>query len=389
MKPRLEKRSADIRPGLVNLALAVLTPLLVFGTCEGLARFYVGQSVGWDRQAYELRQRQLSGQVGFLYRRPDVHQIIHPLGCKKSRWSNLTPTRVPGDKPQYRILVLGGSGVAGSEEKVGGDFPDVVEQMLAHYNPDFRFVVVNGGVWSGNSAMERMQLYHLRHYGWDLVIIYSGWNDLYAYSMKREKYLNDLSRTQRRLGHIGRFWFGLRERSMAVALLAHAVARAPIQLGAPVDRFDARVPLDPAHQQEFLDGVTRQTEPTLRLAQDMGVPLLFLLQSSATYTRQFRPLTDMEEKILQAFLGSHKAYWTDVMHYFYPALDARLRTLCGQYGARYINFNTLSHPYHVLYYDDLHYAMAGMQKAGILVAEIVQTEYLHRSTAEWIHFPPP
>ena len=358
---------------------------------EAAACFYLASKAHWNDAVYQIRRLQTSGQVGYFYKAPDQHQIFDALGFKRSRWSVLTP-RQDSHKKTFRVLILGGSAVAGSERVVGGDWPDIVESLLIQHNPDLQITVVNGGVWGGISATERRQLFNVRHYDFDLLVLYTGYNDLYYDAFHHHQYLHDLALTQRSLSPLGKAWYFMREHSVALSLVAEAyqvrrihraLAKAPLQA--------LEVP-DPLHwsdatREQLLTAVDQQVSDTLQMAQDRQLPVYLLFQANATYTRKFRALSRDEETMLATALGAQQNYWTQTVTWVYPALEERMRHIAARFpNVTYLDFNQVSHHYQSMFYDDVHFGSGGMKIVGSKIATGIQIGYLKRGLNGWTDY---
>ncbi len=388
MKPPPKNQTQSWKLNLLVSAFSLLLVASVIGGSEWLLRRRLWQKVGQDREAYEVVRRQQSGQVGYFFGQPDQHHVFHPLGFKKSRWSQFRAQRPPG-QASFRALVLGGSAVAGSEYILGWDFVAVAERMLQVQNPDLDVVLVNGGIWGGTSGFERLQSFHLRHYGFDAVVIYSGYNDLYGYAMDRAKYLQDLAYFDQRLGFRGRLGFYLKENSLAYEWLTQhmPVLKKTYPLG--VTAKASRRPLDfsEASRQELNGLVMRQLRHTLEVTQAQNLPVYFMFQSSYSALVLQHPLSELEQQLMRDHLGDQLDYWLKVMAFYAPALEQATRDLCSQFPhVRYVNSADFAKAYPVLFYDDVHFDGKGMLIFGNQLAQDLQKYVLQRSVENWKNF---
>ena len=372
----------------VGILITACIPVIFFGLIEVGSRLILLAACDGNPDTYDLGRIQISGQTGYFYDKPDQHQIFTEYGFKKSRFTHFHVER--WHDHEYRTLVLGGSAVAGSEVNVGGDWSTFTEQLLRQHNADLDISLVNGGIWGGTSAFERMQTFNTRHYGFDLLVIYSGWNDLYSYSMKQSRYLKDMAQTRRRLSELGKFWFELRAHSVALGWIASLYDQQhPLNMGTGADRFDQKIPCTPENRQRFIKEYLGQLQDTLAMAHQQKIPVIFILQSSATYTRQYRPLSPIEESQIDTYISPYKDYWSQLMSYYYPALGQAIKTECQKYPTvKFYDFAEFSHHYQRLYYDDVHYSTPGMYVIGWKVAALIQETIFHRSSKDWVEITP-
>ena len=88
-------------------------------------------------------------------------------------------------KNEYRILVLGGSGAAGTADC---NWPDIMAEELNRKGLPKTVRVVNGGIGGHTSSEEKAWLYRWMKLSPDLIIIYDGWNDMYYSHYLPEEY---------------------------------------------------------------------------------------------------------------------------------------------------------------------------------------------------------
>ena len=81
----------------------------------------------------------------------------------------------------YRIIMVGGSTMAGAETTTDTTIPSIMQKMFDAEKLDRKVEVINAGIGGGNSSSEgRMIDNKLLYYQPDLIIIMDGWNDLSA-----------------------------------------------------------------------------------------------------------------------------------------------------------------------------------------------------------------
>ncbi len=88
-------------------------------------------------------------------------------------------------RDEYRILVLGGSGAAGTREC---SWPDEMGKELNKKDLPGRVRVLNGGIGGHTSSGEKKFMTRWMKLKPDLVIVYDGWNDMYYSRYLPEEY---------------------------------------------------------------------------------------------------------------------------------------------------------------------------------------------------------
>ncbi len=365
-----------------NLLVALLAPLVFFVGLEIAARACVWIWAGFSKDAYQTLHLQLSGQTGYFYHREDKYQIFHPLGFKKGH-TDFTFKR-PDNPKHYRILVLGGSATAGSEHHLYS-WPYIMEFMLRTQNPDLDIVVVNGGIWAGLAANERQQVFNLRNYHWDLIVNYSGWNDLYSYNLVNERVLINVRRANQHCGRFGQLWFRLKAHSMALSLLAHAYVKnyQNVDTKKPVVQLEP-LPLTDANREKLFQMMGSQLEDIFHMTQERHVPVLHIFQGSLGYMRSFRPLT-AQERLYQ--LNSARMFdesWNKAVDFYYPQTEKFVRALCSKYPhVTYMNYLERAYYRDDLFEDDCHFQVSGLVIAAQIIGQFVQTQYFKRPINDW------
>ena len=81
----------------------------------------------------------------------------------------------------YRIIMVGGSTMAGAETTMDTRIPAIMQKMFDAEKLDRKVEVINAGIGGGNSLSEGLMIDNkLLNYQPDLIIIMDGWNDLSA-----------------------------------------------------------------------------------------------------------------------------------------------------------------------------------------------------------------
>jgi len=81
----------------------------------------------------------------------------------------------------YRIIMVGGSTMAGAETTTDTTIPSIMQKMFEAEKLDRKVEVINAGIGGGNSSSEGVMIDNkLLNYQPDLIIIMDGWNDLSA-----------------------------------------------------------------------------------------------------------------------------------------------------------------------------------------------------------------
>ena len=81
----------------------------------------------------------------------------------------------------YRIIMVGGSTMAGVETTMDTRIPSIMQKMFDAENLDRKVEVINAGIGGGNSVSEGLMIGNkILNYEPDLIIIMDGWNDLSA-----------------------------------------------------------------------------------------------------------------------------------------------------------------------------------------------------------------
>ncbi len=393
-KSRPSKTSQSLAPlqhqrVLFNVLLAVFVPALFFSLCELGARGWLWWLAGRNPETYRMRHYQLAGEVGYFYAREKPSYLFHELGFKNSDYSKFTLRRAHGQKKQFRILMLGGSAVAGGEKTLHS-WPYVMEFILRRENPDLDIMVVNGGIWAGISANERLQVFNLRNYDWDLIVNYSGYNDMHHFLMVHEEYLLNLRRTNQHLSALGRFWHHLKEHSVALSALSHVYVKNYHRMYT-LEKYDfvRNVLPTPEKRQQFLDGLGIQLEDIFNMTAAQDVPVLHIFQGSYTYLRQFRPLLKTEWLYRRHNIAEPGGYWDQRCDDYLPAMESYVQGLCDRYPqVTYVNFIKQVKDETHLYEDDVHFTSKGTIIIAEMVAKIIQTKYLKRSYEHWARYVP-
>jgi len=108
-----------------------------------------------------------------------VSEVDGAQFLRSGQSSHFRPFAVPGADRAYRIAVLGGSAAHGYGVLEPGAFPHRVEQLLQTALPDREVQVLNLGTVAWSSQQLAWASQYLWDYSdWDLVIIYSGNNEL-------------------------------------------------------------------------------------------------------------------------------------------------------------------------------------------------------------------
>ena len=79
----------------------------------------------------------------------------------------------------YRIIMVGGSTMAGAETTTDTTIPSIMQKMFDAEKLDRKVEVINAGIGGGNSLSEGVMIDNkLLNYQPDLIIIMDGWNDI-------------------------------------------------------------------------------------------------------------------------------------------------------------------------------------------------------------------
>ena len=361
---------------------ALIILLLALLGAEGWCRWQLARASGFDREKTREQQFFLSGQTGQYAN--DSNPLIHRLGYKRIKGPDFNLVR-GADGHEYRIMVLGGSAVMGFDNQIGYDWPSCLYTVLQRYDSDWQFRVLNAGVSGGLSFHENMQMHALRNYDVDLVIVYTGYNDLYYYFMEPDHFWRSQHLCQKRLGWINRTSDILAQHSLLYATLRYKI----MQLKPPVVTQDqSRAPepmqlLDDTHLKYFANHLQRQTTALLTQCRAMHVPVLYIVQPSLTDIERLRPLTNFEKAQRNRLVKNRGADWQRVTALGMPVLVDCIRSVCQAYDVPFVYFRSVVAPYSDLFYDDVHCHGIGMTVVGFEVAKLVQQKFLQRSTEGW------
>jgi hypothetical protein len=163
---------------IIFAIIAIFGPLLLI---EGATRLFLGSAIE-RRMTFEQRVRDAGGKI---FRRVERDgRAVYTSDFVPSRYyladTSDRVTFVAADKAprSYRVLVLGGSDVAGSPFGPWASFARFLEDGLASVaRPGTHVEVLNMGVSNGSSGTARLILDRSRFLEPDLVILYAGHNE--------------------------------------------------------------------------------------------------------------------------------------------------------------------------------------------------------------------
>jgi hypothetical protein len=195
-----------LRP-VIKLAVFCLIPLLLLlAVLEFGLRGYYYLKLGGYR--YRIDRLVDLKSAGPYY--SENSSIANDLGF--SGKGEFDPRKSSGE---YRILVLGGSGAAGTREC---NWPDIMSEELNNRGTGRAIRVINGGIGGHTSSEEKAWLTRWVKLAPDLIIIYDGWNDMYYSHYLPEEYREqfDISNTYYYPGLAEKIEAFLAERSILV-----------------------------------------------------------------------------------------------------------------------------------------------------------------------------
>ena len=373
---------------LKTLAVTSGLALLVLLLLEGSARLYLWQRVDGSAEKFCEQYFMWSDQVGYYADPVNQNPLLHPLGYKIIEGPEISLVRDSLIK-QFRILTLGGSAVMGVDTDQRNNWPWVLQMYLLQYNHDFQTVVVNGGVSGGLSFQENAQAWALRNWDFDLVIISSGYNDLYYYFMDHDHYVDSQQAVVRRFSTINLWSEKLAAQSVAFASLRHW--RLTHRKMPPVSEVHRQVltrALSPADVETFLKILTVQVRETLHRYQKQNVPVIYIAQPFLTDIMRDRPLTAYEKGIYNHYMndkGYDQKRWQQITATVFPKMVDVYREECRREGVAFIYMEPLMRNYNGIFRDDVHLHGGGINIMGEQVARIVQQQSLHRPAHGWMH----
>lgn len=367
--------------------LVLFISLLVLVGGELCFRLLLHYKLNFDPEAFRLQHFIWSGQVG--YYAGDANPMFHRLGYRIGDGAPFNLIR-SGDN-EFRILVLGGSSVIGLDEGKGSDWPSLMGLILAAYNRDKKICVLNAGVSGGMSWHERLQAYKFRNYDFDLVIVYTGYNDLYSYFMEpnyaqaSEKLFLQKTSVLARLSddvadhclsfawcryHVGEF----RKRHAIYNSIQSQVLSTKL---ADADRL--------AQFGRYMDG---QVSGLLHeLSRERPRPqVLYMLQPFLSDIGHDRPLTTYETEKRDAYVKQLGPQWDQIVRKGMPVLRDSVRRQCASTDVPLVDFKYQLATYIDLFVDDVHMHKNDMLIVGREVAAVVQQKIFNRSVLNWVRY---
>ncbi len=279
-----------------------------------------------------------------------------------------SPRKPPGT---FRILVVGASAVA--------DWPQQVERLLA---PEVQvpLEVINGGIPGSISISQAVSVDRWIALDPDLVVVYTGFNDVYYAHYLPEIYACRESKTYRRwLTPLGRFQRWLTRHSRTACLIRclrkghrlpdlgggvpaqaswacepnNGCRGAPPFVSAPTRSVENprvvnlnwgegwtsyELPAIPDLTDRSSDSLRRNVGLIADTLRPRGVPGIVLLQPNLAYSAARRGPTDEEQAILGEGTGAMYEDWLAASRVLYPAAIRAMREACDQGGLRFVDF---------------------------------------------------
>lgn len=349
-----------MRRKVVWMAVAVASALLLL---EGVGAVALRLSLPREHREVTLAHLQLIAGPHPPGRR-DGPIVVNLLGFYGPL---VSPRKPPG---AVRILFVGGSAVA--------DWPQRVRSRLDPLVPG-RLEVVNGAIPGSITIGQAVSLDRWVNLDPDLVVIYTGFNDVYyahylpdVYARREERtrsrWLGPIPKTQRWFLLHSRFacWLRwLRKRSRIPDLSsvtthagwsaepANGCRGAPPFMtqpggegtGSRVVRLDWGEGLSDYTLPEVPDTVDRFSPHLRRNVSVMaaslrarGIPGIVVLQPNLAYCASYRPLTQEEHLVLERGTGIMDGDWRRASEVLYPRARAALQEICAQEGLRFVDF---------------------------------------------------
>ncbi len=351
---------------------------------EGAVRLWLWQRSGRNGELLWRQHLLWSGQTAYYAQ--SKNPLIDPLGFKKLPNQVLTQRK---HRNEFRILVLGGSAVMGWDNALGHDWPTDLRDALQRYNTDLYVNVVNGGISGGLSFHENMQLWALRHYGWDAVVVYTGYNDLYYFFLDPSHYRATQAAYQSRFQRLNLLSEEVAAHSIIFAYLRNRRVQRQLAPDKAVfaTPFGARS-VSPEELLEFQNHLKQQTAEVILSCQSRHIPLLYVIQPFLSDIQRLRPLTVDERKVKQAFLKQNELAWDSIVEKHMPLLVESIQSVCQTQGVPFSYFRDILSPYSEAFYDDVHNHKSAMAVIGLEVGRLVQEKILKRSTQAWMRYQP-
>lgn len=365
------------------LAGSLVCTWILMLAAEGVARLVLWQHTGHKLEAFRAQHFYWSGQVGNYVDGDRDNPYLHKLGYKLIAGPEFHLLRSPGE---YRILILGGSAVMGKDTDLDNNFPYVTQQYLERYDTDIKTRVVNGGVSGGLSYQENINLWGLRNYDFDLIVDFTGYNDLYYFFMDPEHHIASAAAFKRRFSLLNRVSERVAEHSVLFARLRYwRMHRHPEPKEVSTSKRPiGSVVITEALLKQFENAYRAQLDTSLRLCQQQHKPLILIAQPFLTDLMRSRPLTAYEQGIYKSYLKDHVAKWQEVVDKAYPVMLAVMRERCDAYNVPFVYMAPRIQQYNGIFRDDVHVHGAGINVMGAQVAELIQQKILDRSISGWL-----
>ncbi len=353
---------------------------LGLGTTEWLARKWLLKHVGGDHEAYTRKHFAWSGQVGYYY--GQNIKLNDPLGFHVIAGPPFNVVRK--HNREFRILMLGGSAVEGFDTGPELNLPSELNRLLQQFNPDLEFHTLNGGVSGHLSFTENVQHWSFRNYDFDLVLVYTGYNDMYYFFMDPDYYARSEEYCHRRFSVLNQVSEHLAEKSLVFAWLRHKrVAARLLYEMVSQRRTTGWEALDASSITLFKENLSEQVRQIIERSQARSIPIIYLMQPYLTDLQRSRLLTHFEMEKKSVYLKDKNAQWEAVVDSVMPAMVETVSGLCQQQGVPFIYFKDVISKYTDMFYDDVHLHGTGMSLAALELAKIVQQKVLKRSIEGW------
>lgn len=320
---------------LKNILFSLLAFVLFFSIIEfslrGVYFFKEGKEV------FYTRWFQWGGLTGW---HEPKGEAVNALGFHNPPVSAIKP------KNTYRILVLGSSAVYGTDD-LDSTWTSKLEKML-NQNSKIKYEVLNGGIPGGSSHEDVTQIRKSIEIGPDLVIVYNGFNDIYAahysiagYLKRRPKYGAEGDFVELK-GFLFRHLFFLslakhlvnefreemRKKQAVPPAPAPAVekkAEPPVQpepgkkiLNIWNENYVADIKGDPVNVKTFGENYRNNLKEIKRILDRRGIPMMVILQPNLAYSAVKNSISPAAKEILKNSTNILTDDWLRASAIFYP-----------------------------------------------------------------------